>query len=213
LLKTVNLRVKVSAKKTRERLSQNNKLIFTDMNILKFTHILLLTIILARGADASERNYSSSSKVDIDNDGVEETIRYSLNKAAEYYEGRLIIESKDMIQWDHQFNMTHNDLFDDLLMNEGNITVEHWVNHFFDGTLVYGAKYERYKIPANEIDMDYLDFYSKKENIPASELKNQILSQDINSTFYYRASWREELVMLVYLPELGKFISYSGGEY
>ena len=183
------------------------------MNILKFIQLLLFTLILIRVADASEQNHSSSLNVDINNDGVEEIIRYSLNKVAEYYEGRLTISTKDKILWDHQFNMTNDDLFDDLLMNEGNITLEYWVNHFFDVTLVYGAKYERYKIPANEIDMDYLDFYSNQENIPASELKNQILSQDINSTFYYRAGWREELVMLVYLPELGKFISYSGGEY
>ena len=79
------------------------------MNILKFIQLLLFTLILIRVADASEQNHSSSLNVDINNDGVEEIIRYSLNKVAEYYEGRLTISTKDKILWDHQFNMTNDD--------------------------------------------------------------------------------------------------------
>lgn len=109
--------------------------------------------------------------------------------------------------------MTEQDLVGDLLMNEGNISVEHWVKHFFDGSLSYGAKFEKYKIKKEEINLEFLEFYSKKLKHSKEELTSLILSQKTNNTFYYRASWREELIMLVYIPKLEKLVHYSGGEY
>lgn len=179
----------------------------------------LLTIVLTgifsfSNAYASELIHKSTYNVDIDDDGKKEIFIYKLKKAKKNYEGSLVIKTQsNKILWEHDFEMTPNDLEKDLLMNEGNITVEHWVKHYFDGSLVYGAKYEKLKIKPNKIDSEYLDFYSKRDKVPSADLRKQILSQKINSTFYYRASWREELVMLVYLPKLERFIAYSGGEY
>lgn len=169
-------------------------------------------IVFCQSAVAEE--YESRYSVDITGDSLKEVITYKLKKKGDKYDGTLKIATKDYnVLWFHEFEMSHDDLFNDLLMNEGNISLEHWVKHFFDGSLVYGAKYEKRKITEDEINMDFLEFYSKKLKHTKEELKKLILDQKINSIFYYRASWREELVMLVYIPKLKKMLHYSGGEY
>ncbi|HAK60526.1 MAG TPA: hypothetical protein DCO77_09110 [Nitrospiraceae bacterium] len=163
---------------------------------------------------AADTHWKSIYNADVDGDGIKERFLYALDKKSQNYDGNLTIKSKDgHVLWTHQWKMTPKDLESDLLMNEGNISISHWVRHFFDGTLVYGAKFEKVRIKKDDIDDDYMKFYSKREKIPAAKLKQEILSQKINATLYYRASWREDLVMLVYMPSLKKFIGYSGGEY
>ncbi len=163
---------------------------------------------------AADTHWVSSYSADVDGDGMKEDFLYTLDKKSGTYNGSLTIRSRDgHVLWTHQWEMAPNDLENDLLINEGNIPLSHWVKHFFDGTLVYGAKFEKVKIKRDEIDDEYLKFYSEREKIPVTKLKQEILSQKTNAIFTYRASWREDLIMLVYMPSVKKFISYSGGEY
>ena len=101
-------------------------LVFTLFGLF-FAHELLAT------------EYKSIYFVDITGDGNDEVITYQIQKNSEKYDASIKIETKsNKVLWDHQYQMTKADLFDDLLMNEGNISLEHWVKHFFDGSLVYG---------------------------------------------------------------------------
>lgn len=182
-------------------------------------HILRATIILATTAItslsyASNDKLSSQYSIDFDGDNIKETITYTIKKNTSSYDVSLIVKTLEKnVLWSHEYTMTEDDLVGDLLMNEGNISLEHWVKHFFDGSLVYGAKHEKTKIKEDEINLEFLEFYSKELKHSKNELKNLILSNKVNSTFYYRASWREELMMLVYIPKLKKLVHYSGGEY
>jgi hypothetical protein len=178
------------------------------------TIILLCVIFPIATILAADTHWESIYSADVDGDGIKEDFLYTLDKKSHNYEGSLTIKTKDgHVLWTHLWEMTPNDLENDLLVNEGNISISHWVKHFFDGTLEYGGKFEKVKIKKGEIDDEYIKFYSEREKIPAKKLKQEILSQKINATFYYRASWREDFSMLVYMPSLKKFIAYSGGEY
>lgn len=176
--------------------------------------ITLISLLTSSLLHASSDKLSSNHSIDIDGDDKIETITYSIKKTKSGYDASLVVKTKENnVLWSHEYTMTENDLVGDLLMNEGNISLEHWVKHFFDGSLVYGAKYERYKIKNKEINMEFLEFYSKQLKHSKNKLKNLILSSKINNVFYYRASWREELIMLVYVPKLKKLVHFSGGEY
>lgn len=156
----------------------------------------------------------AAHQADLTGDGNPETVVYRLKKAEGGFDARLTISTTaGRILWDHEYAMTEDDLVNDLLMNEGDISLAHWVEHFFDGSLVYGARSERADIVEGDISMEFLEYYSSFLGYSAVDLKRLILSRKIHDIFYYRASWREELVMLVYVPELGKFVHYSAGEY
>ena len=181
------------------------------MKILNFTFAVLL-VLFSHAVIAEE--HQSTYSVDITGDKSKELITYKVKKNGEKYDGSLIIKTKNnKILWEHEYQMSRSDLFNDLLMHEGSISLEHWVKHFFDSSLMYGAKFEQCKIKEDEIDMDFLEFYSKRFKHSKEELKKLILEQKTNNIFYYRASWREELVMLVYVPKLKSMVHYSGGEY
>ncbi len=176
--------------------------------------VLLCTIFPFVGLFAAETHWASTYSVDIDGDGIKEDFIYTLDKESHNYKGSLTIKSKDgRFFWTHEFEMTPDDLENDLLREEGNISVSHWVKHFFDGTLTYGATFEKIKIKKGDIDDRYIKFYAEREKVQTKKLKQEILSQKINTTFSYRSSWREDLIILVYVPSLRKFIAFSGGEY
>jgi hypothetical protein len=48
-------------------------------------------------------------------------------------------------------------------------------------------------------------------HITPANLRENILSQKTNSLLAYRAEWREDLMLLVYVPSLGKFVCYQRG--
>ncbi len=176
--------------------------------------VVLLCAIFPVIIFAADTHWESSYQADVDGDGIKEDFLYSLDKKRHNYDGSLTIKSKDgHVLWTHQWEMSPDDLDNDLLREEGNISVSHWVTHFFDGTLTYGAAFEKVIIKKGEIEDEYIKFYAEREKVLPKKLKQEILSQKINSVFYYRASWREDLIMLVYVPSLKKFIAYSGGEY
>lgn len=47
--------------------------------------------------------------------------------------------------------------------------------------------------------------------VTKANLKKNILSQKTNVLFSYRSSWREDLIQLVYVPAIRKFVCYQRG--
>jgi len=173
----------------------------------------IVFLVLFTNSLASEK-WSSTFSKDVNGDGKQDTFVYTLEKKDINYEGSLkITDNNGKILWFHPWEMTKQDLEDDLLRESGNIKVKEWVDHFFDGTFHYGASFELIKIKESEIDQDYIEFYAKKHKIEFQKLMKEILSQNKSTVFSYRASWREDFNMLVYIPSLSKFIIFSGGEY
>ena len=173
----------------------------------------IVFLVLSATSSASEK-WSSTFSKDVNNDGKADTFVYTLEKKDINYDGSLkITDNSGKELWFHPWEMTKEDLEDDLLRESGNIKVKEWVDHFFDGTYHYGASFELFKINESEIDPDYMEFYAKKYKIEPKKLTQEILAQKKSLVFSYRASWREDLKMLVYIPSLSKFIVFSGGEY
>lgn len=167
-----------------------------------------LSLVMAGGPN------SSVWKTDVDGDGVPETFVYSLTEQGVGFVGTLEIRSASgTILWTHRWEMKSSDLTDDLLAEEGNISVGDWVSRFFTGPLVYGAKLEHRKLKGEELQPNFIEFYAKREALSTDQLKAMILSQKTNVVFSYRASWREDLLELVFVPQLNKFIRYGQGEY
>ena len=119
--------------------------------------------------------------------------------------------------WDHRWTMTRHDFIDDLLVQEGDISsrgtlsVEDWVRRFFGGSLNYGATLERQKLEASDVDDAQIAFAAKQLRTTVSRLRQDILSQETNTVFSYRAEWREDLVQLVYVPAVRRFVVFARG--
>jgi hypothetical protein len=80
------------------------------------------------------------------------------------------------------------------------------------GDLNYGAKFESRKLEASELrDEERLADFAKYYGISLASMKKNILSQKANSLISYRAEWREDLNLLVYVPSIRKFVCYQRG--
>jgi hypothetical protein len=105
----------------------------------------------------------------------------------------------------------------ELIETEGDVTskksnLKSWVAKFFGGDLNYGAKFESRKLEASELrDEERLANFAKYYGVSLASMKESILSQNANSLFSYRAEWREDLNLLVYVPSIRKFVCYQRG--
>lgn len=159
-------------------------------------------------------SWSSTYKLDVDGDGMKETFSYFMKKNKDNFDVNLTVTTTaKKTLWEHQYSMRKHDLVSDLLGYEGNISVAQWVEKFFKPSLTYGAKFERVSIKKEEISLEFLKFYSKQLKVSAKKLEKLILMQNKPLQFYYRAQWREDLLILVYIPQLKKFVHFSAGDY
>lgn len=150
---------------------------------------------------------------DVDGDGRADKFVYTVKPWRTEYEGSLTIRSaRGNLLWQHQWLMMKDKLFGDLLNLEGNISLETWVEKFFAGKFTYGATFRRVKLKASDLnDEERLAAFAKYYGVSLSKLKRDILSQEVNTVFAYRAEWREDLNKLVYVPAIKKFVCYQRG--
>ena len=156
----------------------------------------------------------ASLQADVDRDHSPEEFKYSIRKANGTYEASLTIEAASgRSLWSHEWKMQTEDLEEDLLLQEGGITSSTWVSEFFSGNLIYGARLERTVLHASELQEHILVQSARRLGIQEPLLSDKILSQPEHVLFSYRATWREDLVKLVYVPDFGRFVRYSAGDY
>jgi hypothetical protein len=178
---------------------------------------LVLILILANYAPAqttrSTQPLRSLFLKDVDGDGRADKFVYTVKPWRTEYEGSLTIRSaKGSVLWQHQWLMMKDKLFGDLLNLEGNISLETWVEKFFAGKLTYGATFRHVKLKASDLkDEERLAAFAKYYGVSLGKLKRDILSQEVNIVFAYRAEWREDLNKLVYVPTIRKFVCYQRG--
>lgn len=171
-------------------------------------------LIQGKWTSYSGQGWENTRYIDVTGDTIEEILHLDYRTLGETYLGQLTIttsEGRDL--WNHQWVMGREDLEEGLLEEEGTITVREWVNRFFSGSLLYGASIHPKKLTAENLHPDILSDSAQQLQVTAQELRNQILSRPTNHTFTYRATWREDLVELVYLPQWNRFVRYGAGEY
>lgn len=180
--------------------------------------LLVVLILILPGAACAQvaRSAEPLSAVflkDVDGDERQDKFVYTVKPWRTEYEGSLLITSaKGDVLWKHQWLMLKDKLFGDLLNLEGDISLETWVQKFFTGKLVYGAKLTNVKLKASDLDDDErLEAFAKYYGTGLGKLKSDILSQKVNTIFSYRAEWREDLNKLVYVPTIKKFVCYQRG--
>ena len=154
---------------------------------------------------------------DVDGDRKPDKLVYEIKPWEKDYEGALIITSADgRTLWEHHWPIAKGAL-EELIDTEGGVTgkkvdLESWVAKFFSGELNYGGRFQQTKLKASElIAEDQLANTAKYHKVTTASIKESILSQKTNLTFSYRAEWREDLIMLVYVPSLRKFVCYQRG--
>jgi hypothetical protein len=176
----------------------------------------LATFLLCAAAGAAEPKPDPGLRkvwrIDVDSDGRPETLTYSLARQGDRYRAALMIRGDRGLLWNRRWSMTVADL-NELLTEEGEIPASEWVERFYGGGLHYGAVLERRKLKAGDLDPQFMDDAARQAKIPASAVEKSILREKSNLVFIYRASWREDLIELVYVPELKRFVRYSPGPY
>lgn len=159
---------------------------------------------------------SSKSSADFDGDGRKDEILYRVEQVEDFYKGLLKITSaKGKVLWEDNFPMDAGDLaewlgvMDDTEKHE--VTVTDWVNNAFNKKYNYAFEAENRKIEKLEIDDTQIEYAAKLNKISARKLKTEILAQKTNKIFTYRAEWREDLMQIVYVPSLRKFVCFARG--
>ncbi|MGH6911052.1 MAG: hypothetical protein ACREEG_12770 [Phenylobacterium sp.] len=174
-----------------------------------------LALLTTPGFAAEQKSDAGLRKVwrvDIDGDGRPEVLSYSLALQGDRYHASLAIRGSRGPLWLKRWSMTVADL-NELLREEGDIPASEWVERFFGGGLQYGAKLERRRLKAGDLDPQLIDDVARQAKMPASAVEKAILREKINLVFTYRGTWREDLIALVYVPELKRFVRYSPGPY
>ena len=181
------------------------------------TLVLLLTGGLFVSKDPPDEPLRSTYERDADGDGKPDKLVYEIKRVEDHYEGSLFITSAaGKILWGHEWGMSESDLLE-LVQTEGDVTnkkvnMEMWVKKFLIGELNYGARFEKRKLKASELGADEnLAPYAEHFHVSVASMKQTILSQKVNLLFSYRAVWREDLLLLVYVPSIGQFVCYQRG--
>jgi hypothetical protein len=174
--------------------------------------LLLCSAAAGAAEPKSDAGLRKIWRVDVDGDGRPEFLTYSLARQGDRYRAALAIRGDRGLLWSRRWSMTVADL-NELLTEEGEIPPSEWVERFYGGGLHYGAVLERRKLKAGDLDPQFMDDAARQAKIPASAVEKSILREKTNLVFIYRASWREDLIELVYVPELKRFVRYSPGPY
>lgn len=158
------------------------------------------------------QHWESMLLIDLDGDGRRDSLSYELVEEQDYYLSKLIVKSSNAdTLWFHPFKTSKED-FEDLLFQE-DVTVNDWGSDYFNEKMSFNAHVEFLSLNEEDLNMDWIEFYAKKHEITPDKLAEGILSKKNQAIIYYRAGWRENLVMLVYVSELSSFVGYSSGEY
>jgi hypothetical protein len=178
---------------------------------------LLIGAVCFPQHDLAIRPLRTIYEKDVDRDGKVDKLVYEVREFKDNYEGSLIITSAERrTLWEHRWVMSKSDL-SELIETEGEVTnkksnLESWVAKFFSGGLNYGARFETRKLKASELgDEERLANFAKYYRVSVASIKKSILSQKANSLMSYRAEWREDLNLLVYVPSIRKFVCYQRG--
>lgn len=155
---------------------------------------------------------TNQTLVDVDGDGRNDKIFYRVQPWRDDFEGRLTITSANKRElWNHEFFMSSRDLTKFLTEVLDYENVETWVSSVFKEKAPYAFKAENKKLKTDVLDEEQLKHAAKIHKISFDSLKSEILDQPTNHVFSYRAEWREDLMLLVYVPSLKAFVCFSRG--
>lgn len=182
---------------------------------MKICFLILATIFISSISSFSQNDITrplrSVYRKDVDGDRKPDTFIYEVKRWETEYEGLLkIVSAKGRVLWEHHFLMLRKDVFGDPNWLGGR-GLENHVKYFFAKGSLYGSEVEHIKLKASDFDPDQITYAAKLAGITLSKLRRDILSQRINTVFEYRAEWREDLMSIVYVPSLRKFVCYHRG--
>jgi hypothetical protein len=169
---------------------------------------LVVTFLLSTAAWSSDPLKSEYS-VDVDGDGRPDTFTYTLRTGKPHEASLRIQSASGAVLWEHSWIIQPDDLAT-LMEEDGRKDASEWVKRFFDNKNFDAGTYVRQKLTDRDLSEEYITFWAEQLKLSPATLKSHILSQKINHTFHYRAEWREDFYALVYVPQLKKFIQYTG---
>lgn len=90
-------------------------------------------------------------------------------------------------------------------------SVNVWVYNVFKKEADYSFVADSKKLKAAELSDDQINYAANNYGMQPQKLRAEILAQKTNHIYTYRAEWREDLMQIVYVPSLKKFVCYSRG--
>lgn len=135
---------------------------------------------------------------------------YSLKKNKDGYLGQFIITMDKKVLWNHDWVTNMRD-FDNLLENEPTQPkhLQSWVKGIFRAH--YGVKILIQKISKEDIDDSAIEYSAKTYKVSTQNIMDEILSDEYPLVVSYRAEWREDMMNIVYLKSIKKFICFKRG--
>ena len=153
---------------------------------------------------------TSIQDVDLRGNGQKAHFKYTLVRMRHGFRATVrVTDPAHRELWSHQWTMTAADLHV-LMREEGRNSVSRWIKNFFRNQPFATPTISRKKLTEADLAPDYLADAAKELHVSSRDLKQAILRQKENVLFIYRASWREDLVALVYVPQYNRFIAYAG---
>ena len=179
--------------------------------------VFLLPILIS----CSGKKHQSNWEYDVNGDGKKESFVYTIvDSGKEYITSSLSIKTENnQIYWFHEWQMHRSDLYDDIfttsgeLTERGELTLEEWLSGFFECKLDYTSCIYKAKLKREDIVYDFVKYSAKKEKLTTKQLMALIINNKEHVIFHYRATWREDLLELVFVPTLNKFIHFGMGNY
>lgn len=166
---------------------------------------------------AGKAVFSETSTRTMSLDGTRVGLQFHMERRKDNFDALLrVSDPANRTLWVHGWSISSKDL-NEMLMTESavtgtSITLQKWVRSYLSGSLHYGAKLKREALGPSRIDQDELISYAKEHNTSLDNLKRLILAAP-RFVFSYRATWREDMWELVYLPELKAFVPFGHGGY
>jgi hypothetical protein len=149
---------------------------------------------------------------DVDEDGKKDKILYRVQPWEKDFEGLLqITNAKGNVIWEHEFFMAKRDLVKFLTEVLEYDSITKWVDSVFNEKNNYSFRVERIKIKESDISSEQLNHAAKIFKFSADKVKSEILAQRTNKVFTYRAEWREDLMQIVYVSSIKRFVCFSRG--
>lgn len=154
----------------------------------------------------------SETMLDVDGDGKPDKILYQIKPWQQDFEGLLKITSADeQVLWEHEFFMSSRDLAKFLVEVLEYESVTQWVKSVFEKQAPYSFKADTRKLKPAELSDNQINHAAKLYSLEPKKLKSEILMQKTNRIYTYRAEWREDLMQIVFIPSLKKFVCFSRG--
>jgi hypothetical protein len=123
-----------------------------------------------------------------------------------------ILDSKNVVLWEDKWGSDSGNLHDLLTSAETTNTLQ-WVKGIFGRKFCYGPHLKIRSIKKVELVPEVIEWSAPKVGMAKESLAKRLTNGSKLIVFDYRTTWREDMTVIAFLPEIRKFAAFSHGGY